>query len=238
MLITGKDTSKRIMKRVFFKKSLLVGVAVLSLASAAPLVAQAQAAYAEKAQISVHEREAETQMNTKGQSTEVKTNIEEQQGGTRTSTEEHTATTQTRLGDAKLKTCQNRERAVTNIMVRLGDRGQKQIDLFNTIAERTEKFYTDKGKALTNYDALVGDVAAKKTAAQSAVSTVKSTSVEFKCDSNDPKGVAATFKERLKAEIVAMKAYKTSVKNLIVGVKSVQRTASSTGKEATNENAQ
>jgi len=124
-------------------------------------------------------------------------------------------------------------------MVRLGDRGQKQIDLFSTIAERTEKFYTDKGKALTNYDALVADVAAKKTAAQSAVDTVKSTSVEFKCDGNDPKGVAATFKERLKAEIAAMKAYKTSVKNLIVGVKSVQRTVASTGgKEATNENAQ
>ena len=49
----------------------------------------------------------------------------------------------------------------------------------------------------------------------------------------------AIEKERLKAEIAAMKAYKTSVKNLIVGVKSVQRTAASTGgKEATNENAQ
>jgi len=90
MLITGKDTLKRIMKRVFFKKSLLVGVAVLSLASAAPLVAQAQAVYAEKAQTSVHERQAEIQTNTKEQSTEVKTNTEEQQGGTRTGTEEHT----------------------------------------------------------------------------------------------------------------------------------------------------
>jgi hypothetical protein len=134
----------------------------------------------------------------------------------------------TKLADAKLKACQNRETAINNIMGRIADRGQKQLDLFSTIATRVETFYTDKGKTLGNYDALVADVTAKKAAAQTEVDAVKASSVTFKCDGTDPKGAAASFKDGLKAEIDALKAYKTSVKNLIVGVKSVQGSTTST----------
>jgi len=132
-------------------------------------------------------------------------------------------TAKTHLADAKLKACQNREKVITNIMARLGSHGQKQIELFNKIAERTETFYTDKGKTLANYDALVADVTAKKAAAQAAVDAAKSMVPEFKCDGTDPKGVAASFKDKLKAQNDALKAYKTAVKDLIVGVKSAQR---------------
>ncbi len=44
---------------------------------------------------------------------------------------------------------------------------------------------------------------------------------------NNPKGVISSFKESLKAEITALKEYKTAIKNLIVGVKSVQGATSS-----------
>jgi hypothetical protein len=136
----------------------------------------------------------------------------------------------TRLADAKLKACQNREKAINNIMSRIADRGQKQINLFTSIAERTEKFYADKGKTLSNYDALVAEVNAKKAAAQTAVDAVKDGSVTFKCDGSDPKGAASGFKDALKSEIAALKAYRTSVKNLIVGVKSVQGSTTSSDK--------
>lgn len=200
------------MKRATLKRSLFVGLAVFGLASTIPVLAQAIPAHAQEVQTNAEERKVEAQKNA----------------------ETRKAAAQTRLADAKLKACQNREKTVTNIMARLGERGQKQIDLFSTIADRTETFYTNKGKVLTNYDALVADVATKKAAAQAAVDTVKSTSVEFKCDGTDPKGVAATFKANLKAEIEAIKVYKTSVKNLIVGVKSVQGTTSSADNGGTN----
>lgn len=200
------------MKRATLKRSLFVGLAVLGLASTIPVLAQAIPAHAQEVQTNAEERKAEAQKNA----------------------ETRKAAAQTRLADAKLKACQNREKTVTNIMARLGERGQKQIDLFSTIADRTETFYTNKGKVLTNYDALVADVATKKAAAQATVDTVKSTSVEFKCDGADPKGVAATFKANLKAEIEAIKAYKTSMKNLIVGVKSAQGTTSSADNGGTN----
>ena len=134
---------------------------------------------------------------------------------------------QTKLADAKLKACQNREKAINNILARIASRGQKQLDLFSTIATRVETFYTDKGKVLSNYDALVADVNAKAAAAQTAVDAVKAASVTFKCDGTDPKGTAQSFKDSLKAEIAALKDYKSAVKNLIVGVKSVQGTSSS-----------
>jgi hypothetical protein len=190
---------------------MLLGTAMFGLVLSTPAVTQAMPVHAEEMQTSAEERQ-----------TTARANAEERRAA------------QTRLADAKLKACQNREKAITNIMTRLGDRGQKQVDLFSKIADRTEAFYVKKGKTLTNYDALVADVSAKKTAAQTAVDTIKSTSVEFKCDGSDPKGVVASFKNSLKTEIAALKAYKTSVKNLIVGVKSVQGTTSSADNGGTN----
>lgn len=134
----------------------------------------------------------------------------------------------TRLADKKLENCKKRETKINNIMSRIADRGQKQLDLFTKISDRTQKFYTEKGKVLSNYDDLVADVNAKKAAAQTAVDTIKSTIVTFKCDGTDPKGAAQSFKAAQRSEIEALKAYKTSVKHLIVGVKSVQGTTSST----------
>ena len=142
----------------------------------------------------------------------------------------------TKLAGAELKACQNREKAINNILARISDRGQKQLDLFTTIATRTETFYTDKGKTLSNYNALVADVTAKKAAAQTEVDTIKADSITFKCDGTDPKGAVSSFKDALKSEIAALQAYRTSVKNLIVGVKSVQGTTTSTGSKTTGGN--
>lgn len=132
-----------------------------------------------------------------------------------------------RLTAAKLRSCQNRQQAIQNIMSRIADRGQKQLTLFNGIATKVEAFYTQKGKTLDTYDALVADVTAKQTAAQTAVDTIKTDSTGFSCDSSDPKAFVDSFKSALKSEISALKDYRTSVKNLIVGVKSVQGTTSS-----------
>jgi hypothetical protein len=117
-------------------------------------------------------------------------------------------------------------------MSRIADRGQKQLTLFTTIATRVETFYTDKGKTLSNYDALVADVNTKQAAAQTALDAVKSASTGFNCDSDDPQGFVSSFKGSLKSEITALQDYRTAVKNLIVGVKSVQGATTS----AANQN--
>lgn len=150
---------------------------------------------------------------------------------------------QQRLTDAKLKSCQNRQTAISNIMARIADRGQKQLDLFTTIADRVETFYTKEGKTLNNYDTLVADVNTEKAAAQTAVDSIKSADTGFDCNSSNPKAFVETFQGSLKSEISALQTYRTSVKNLIVGVKSVVGTTSSAsagqgGTNNTNQPAQ
>lgn len=144
-----------------------------------------------------------------------------------TAAQENREAARGRLDDARLRACENRQKAIANIMARLSDRGQKQTELFTAIAERTQQFYVSTGRSVANYDALVADVAAKRTAAQAAVSAVTDTGAKFACDTEDPKATATVFRDSLRAEIDALKAYKTAVKNLIVGVRSAQGQAAS-----------
>jgi phosphotransferase system HPr-like phosphotransfer protein len=148
----------------------------------------------------------------------------------RTETENEHATTKPEAKTLKQtaqqqKRCEKRQTKVNAIRTRIADRGQKQVDLFGTIATRVETFYTTKGKTLDNYDQLVSDVNAKHDAAVAALATIKSTPVTLKCDGTDANGAGASFKDALKSEIQALKDYKTAVKTLIVGVKSVQSDA-------------
>lgn len=138
---------------------------------------------------------------------------------------------QAKLINSRLKACQRREAVITKLMSNLADRGTRQIEVFDKIADRTQAYYQEKGLRLANYNSLVAEVDAKKNAAEAAVSSTKDTIVEFDCEGEDPRGTAAEFKENLKAQHQAMKAYKTSVKNLIVGVKSVQSEESGVGQE-------
>lgn len=139
-----------------------------------------------------------------------------------------------KLEDAQLKACQKREQNINKILQRIATRSEKQLDVFTKISERTQAFYETKGRTLDNYDQLVETVNTEKAEAEAAVQAVKDRSTEFACDGTDPKGVASLFKEDLKSQIAALKEYKQAVKDLIVGVKSVQG-ATSSGDNAAEE---
>ncbi len=194
--------SKQVLPRI-----VLTGLVIAAVAIAIPFVVNALPVSAhDEPQGSEHRHET----------------MQEKRDEAKTQQADRKAAAHTKLAEAKLKVCQNREKAINNIMGRLGDRGSKQLQVIGKISERTQTFYKEKGKTLTNYDALVADVTVKKAAAEAAVAKIKATSVTFACDGTDPKGAAASFKENLRAQHVAIKSYKTAVKNLIVGVKSVQ----------------
>ncbi len=108
-------------------------------------------------------------------------------------------------------------------MTRIGDRGQKQIELVNTIATRVEAYKVDKQLTVAGYDALLAEVNARKAAAVTVVDAAKAAKVEFKCDGTDPKGAASTFKDGLKLQNEAIKAYRDAVKNMLVAVKQAQK---------------
>lgn len=225
---------RKMMKKIALKHGILAGIAVLVIAAAVPAVVGALPARAEETQTTQtntdNETNTENTTDTTNTDTSKETQTTEQEKATAEANAEARKTAaETRLAATKLKVCQERQQAITNIMARLSDRGQKQLDLFSTIAQQVEAFYSAQGKTLSTYNTLVADVNAKEVSAKAAVDIIKSTSVDFKCDGTDPKGVASTFKSNLQVEISALQAYRTSVKNLIVGVESVQTSTAVNG---------
>lgn len=210
------------MKKIFLGHGLLAGIAVVSVLTTAPLTVGAETTDTTNHETMTERREA-VQKEAEARREAAKAKVDE----AKAEAEARRTEAKSRLQDAKLRACEKRQAAIVNIMKRISDRGQKQVDLFASIAERTQAFYEKKGNTLANYDALVANVAAKKEAAQGSVTMTASHGTSFDCSGEDPKGNAASFREHHKLAIVALKEYKTAVKDLIVGVKSVQGTASS-----------
>lgn len=134
-------------------------------------------------------------------------------------------TVKDRLAGHRLKACENHQATIRRILTRAEQRGANHVKLFATITTRVEDFYMRKGHVLATYDQLVGEVAAKKTAAETAINAVKAAGTDFTCMSDNPKAQVQAARAEVKAEIAALKSYRAAVKNLIVGVKSVQDTS-------------
>jgi|GEM_PF-442840 len=220
------------MQKPLYRSAVLAGLMLFSLAIVTPGLVLAQSDRGREAQQRAQERR-DTMTTQAAPETDRKEAIEGRKLEAREMAAEKKAVGQGRLETAKLQVCKNRETAVKNIMSRMSDRGTKQLDVFTKISERTQAFYEEKGNQLANYDALIAELEQKKAAAELAVEALKNGSTEFNCDGEDPKGTAAVFKELMKAQNAALKEYKTSVKNLIVGVKSVQQTETDTAQEGT-----
>lgn len=127
---------------------------------------------------------------------------------------------QAHLAAGQLKACQNRQNAINNIMSRIDTRALNQVNLFSTIASRVEAFYTKQGKTLSNYSQLVAAVNTTEKQAETDFSTLKTNST-FSCSVSNPKGMVTDFQSYLKTEISDLQNFRTAVKNLIVGVASV-----------------
>lgn len=137
-----------------------------------------------------------------------------------------------RLSASQLEICKTREANINNRIARIADRSTKHLELFNEISERAQAFYESQDVTVTNYDELVADVATKKTAAEATVAGMASTTAGFECEGENPKVTVEAFKTNLKASIEVLKDYRTSVKNLIAGIKSATSAQSNTAAPA------
>lgn len=126
-----------------------------------------------------------------------------------------------RLDAKKLELCSKKQDKITSSMQRVSAQGLNQIDVFKQIADRTMAFYKSRGRTVTNYDQLVADVNAKYKAAKTAVDSISTIST-FDCSGDNPKEALSIFRDNHKQKTAALKEYKTSIKNLIVAVKSAQ----------------
>ena len=142
-----------------------------------------------------------------------------------------------RLEGKKLELCKAREQRIAATMTQMSSRGENHLAVFTKIADRVEAFYKDKGRTVANYDALVAEVDAKRQAAETAIESTKSVDGVFSCDSDNPKIASEQFRDAFRAQVAALKDYRTAIKNLIVAVKSAQSTEAQATKteEPTNE---
>jgi len=144
-----------------------------------------------------------------------------------------------KLNEAKLKVCQNKESAIQKRNSQLAKMAEDMLTKFDGIATKVETYYTSKvvpsGKTVPNYNALVADIATKKSAAKTALDKANTDATAFKCTSDDPKGQLTLFRVDMQAVKSALKDYRTSIKNLIVAVRSATGTAQSTTNSTTNQ---
>jgi hypothetical protein len=142
----------------------------------------------------------------------------------------HAQTTGGRLDSTRLRACQNRENAINRLMGSMANRAHRQLDLFSTITTRVQTFYTEKGRTVADYDALVDAVNVKKSEAVNQVTQILHHAT-LNCADSNPKGPIQLFLTQLHTTNAALKEYRTAVKNLIVGVRAAQ------GQSASNTNA-
>jgi len=126
-----------------------------------------------------------------------------------------------RLDDTKRRVCASHQASINKLISHVIGQRQKQIDHVGEIATRVQNFYVKQGHELANYDALVSDVNMKKAVAQAALDAAKPNTA-FSCDGDGPKAELQAFRDKRSVVVATIKEYRQSVKNLIVGVKSVQ----------------
>ncbi len=120
----------------------------------------------------------------------------------------------------KLRICEKRQGQITSIMQNIAKRGVAQVAVFDKIADRTKEFYATKGYYISEFTTLASEVDAKYDAALVASNETVALSETWTCSMDDPKGNITALREAKTAEVAALKEYKTSIRNLIVAVKS------------------
>lgn len=194
------------------KKLLLPFVlfSILSISLAAPAFAQSDKATAAK-QAREEARAA------------IKAKIDAKLQETKAKQASKAALKQEKLEARKLQICERKQDSIIRRSTRLAQRAQTQLTNFELKANRVEDFYNNrlvpKGITLDNYDDLLADIEAKKQAVNEATTSAKAAAEAFDCSADDPKGQLANYRTDMQNAITALKEYRTSIKNLIVSVR-------------------
>lgn len=130
-----------------------------------------------------------------------------------------------RLTEAKLKACQARETTINKRLDNLNELVTKMEKNFDSIAGRVKDYYTKvvkpSGKTVENYDLLLANIDSSKATIQTGLVKAESHVANFSCDSDDPKGQMTTYRQDMQGVIQELKDYRTSIKDLIVAVRSI-----------------
>lgn len=130
-----------------------------------------------------------------------------------------------RLKDVRLKFCEVHHDEIANRSQSLGKLVSEMLGKFDGIATRVEDYYSSKvvsnGKVVANYDALVADIAAKRALVIKDLTSAENDVAGFSCTGDNPKGQITQYRTDMQLVKKDLQAYRTSIKNLIVAIRSV-----------------
>lgn len=129
---------------------------------------------------------------------------------------------------ARQKACEQRQANIDKRTANFATAAQRHLGVFNKIFTKVQAFHDKKQLNVTNYDSLVATVTAKQTAAQTAVDALKALDVNIDCTQTDPATTVATVKTAVSDARTALKAYRSSIKDLVVALKGASTAPKST----------
>lgn len=142
---------------------------------------------------------------------------------------------QARVADKKVELCADRIERIKSQMTRASEHGTRVIAVFTRISDRTVTFQEERRAEFAEFTTLESSVISSRALAEEKVNQTAAAANDFDCESTERKEMLTAFKQAVQAQNEALKAYKTAVKDLIVGVKSANAQVSEGAEDGTNQ---
>lgn len=127
-------------------------------------------------------------------------------------------------GEKLNNSCENKVANFQRKAEQITERSTKMREQFDSIAQRVMDYYETKvvpsGIEVAGYSDLTGDIEAAQSDVTTAIADAESQLLAVTCEGDDTKLNMSLYKEELKLVNTALKDYRTSIKNLIVAVRS------------------
>lgn len=118
----------------------------------------------------------------------------------------------------KAAKCEERKQRIDELMSRIDTRSQRTFDRLTKISEMVQSYVKEKQLSVEGYDTLVADINTKKTQADTKLNMML-THHSFSCEASNPRETVQEYRTARQAKVAAMKAYRQSIRALVVEVK-------------------
>jgi hypothetical protein len=130
----------------------------------------------------------------------------------------------TKSKEERVKTCEHIQKAVNNKLKAFNNHADKYLTRLNTLFTKVQDYQTANNLSVANYDALVATATQKQTDATLAVDALKSLGTTIDCTSSDPASMLASVKSGATDARDALKAYRSSLKDIFVALIQANKT--------------
>ncbi len=124
-----------------------------------------------------------------------------------------------RLDEAKKRLCLQKEANLAKHTTNFISHVERQLTVFDGIQQRVDAFAVRKNLTTENKAVLLASVKTARDKVTTDLAQLKSDAEAFKCDSSNPKGQLGAFSAGAKLVRADLKAYRTTIRQYIQGVR-------------------